>query len=671
MKNKLNVVLLIISFSIVIFILLLLHILGSYKRTGYLSDFKFDEWHIYHTLELNNLSSKKYEFIIDGKLDEENIKNYIFTNENITNYSYGFRIKYYNKIFRNSDIYGVNIDTNKIIDDYNYIKEVRMDSGGTPFGNLISDKKIDFDKIDNIDYKLFIKFEFLIVCIVSLVILFLLYFIYVNKNVLNKYIDFNTKESDYEKLNFFTKYKINNLLFTIYLIVMSFIVFSSFFINNLFIDEWIYSNYYNAFYQIYDFSGHFWQRGRHFADILMALNMRPFGNILITLFNIEPITVQKITSSFFIVIYFYLFSISISILVWMLNNKNNFKLIFILISLYSYILCVKINNYIFIASYIGTAGFSLLMFLPIIYYFYYDKELLFLKNRKLYYALYLFLIYFTTFTLEPISLEIAGLSLFIIIYFFIVKKLFSDSKIKNININILLMLSLIIILSSVSFYLTLFKSGRGDMQLNKVENSSLLSSVYNLFNGLYFFEKILILLSILYVFYLLILFIKKRKIEKVDYIAFSIIFVSVLGIFGFFCIQVPNVEFQLLLLYSVFISILLKLIHCNTKILSYISSILIMAMVFSLSIKMIGTYDEKTNLTVNPRNDYEKTLINIYKNADINNYKVIIISKEDLINYNLSGIGLSNSENYILNGYISSWMYRYGYTKKYIPIKLE
>ena len=136
-------VLLLIIFSIAIIVL---SILGKKTRIGYLGEFKFDDFHINRTLELNNLSSIKDKFInSEGKLDEESIKNYIFTNENITNYSYGFKVQYYDKVFRHSDIYGVYIDTNKVLKDNDFINEINFNEHGSPFGNLTSSKKIDFD----------------------------------------------------------------------------------------------------------------------------------------------------------------------------------------------------------------------------------------------------------------------------------------------------------------------------------------------------------------------------------------------------------------------------------------------------------------------------------------------------------------------------------------------
>ena len=114
--------------------LITLHILGSKERVGYLSDFE----------------------IIEG---------------NKSNYIYNFRIRYYDKVFRNSDIYGVYLITNSLPE---YIKEIKMNELGSPIGIIISDKIIKEEKIDNIKYILRLKNSLIIfvVIIVDFIILF-------------------------------------------------------------------------------------------------------------------------------------------------------------------------------------------------------------------------------------------------------------------------------------------------------------------------------------------------------------------------------------------------------------------------------------------------------------------------------------------------------------------
>ena len=114
--------------------LIILQILGSKERVGYLSDFEIIE------------KSK-------------------------SNYIYDFRIRYYDKVFRNSDIYGVYLITNNLPE---YIKEIKMNESGSPFGSFISDKIIEEEKIDiNYILKLKINLTYTIIIIVELIILFL------------------------------------------------------------------------------------------------------------------------------------------------------------------------------------------------------------------------------------------------------------------------------------------------------------------------------------------------------------------------------------------------------------------------------------------------------------------------------------------------------------------
>ena len=138
MKNKFNKILLIISFVLVI-ITLLLTILGSVNRIGYLSEFK-----------LNKDLSKKNA------------------------YYYDFRLKYYSKIFRNSDIYGVVFD----IPQFAYVgknliefKNITFDKkGSSPFGNFISTRELRYDdKIQSINYKLKLKPYIIIIALLAFI----------------------------------------------------------------------------------------------------------------------------------------------------------------------------------------------------------------------------------------------------------------------------------------------------------------------------------------------------------------------------------------------------------------------------------------------------------------------------------------------------------------------
>ena len=169
MKNNslFNKIILYIIIALTIFVLILF-ILGKFNRIGYLSDF--------------NLVS------------EEN-----------GNYSYNFRIKYYSKIFRNSDIYCVYLNIDSLPD---YIKYVKFEEKGSPFGNLISSREILEEKIDNIEYNLNIKFHIFII----LILFFLLFYINYKRIEIKKYIT-----------SFFNKYR--KLILKTYLISIAFVIF--------------------------------------------------------------------------------------------------------------------------------------------------------------------------------------------------------------------------------------------------------------------------------------------------------------------------------------------------------------------------------------------------------------------------------------------------------------
>ena len=180
MKHKNLFLKIYIPFVIITIIaLVVLQILGSKKRIGYLNDFNLE---IDRTLKLNNLTNIKENFTTNGELDEESIKNYLLTNENITNYVHHFRIRYYDKIFRNNDIYGVYVDLSNLPD---YIKNAEMEEGGSPYGNFISDRKIiEKENIDNVSYILKVK-KSIIISLVGLLLVII--FMYLLLFFINKY----------------------------------------------------------------------------------------------------------------------------------------------------------------------------------------------------------------------------------------------------------------------------------------------------------------------------------------------------------------------------------------------------------------------------------------------------------------------------------------------------
>ena len=656
-KNKKLFLKIYIPFVIITIIaLIVLQILGSKNRVGYLTDFNLN---IDKTLELNNLEN----FIVGDKSDEEKLSNYLLTNENITNYIYHFRIRYYDKVFRNNDIYGVYPDLSNLP---NYIKNVEMGENGSPYGNFISDKKAIEEKIDNINYILKIKLNFIIILVSIILAILCIYLLYPYLiEIANILI-----ENDFNDNNFNFTNKILNIAFYIILFLILIIILSSQFIIPIKGDDWVMSSRY-GFYNIYEFGGSFWQRGRHFADMLMSLDMFPFGNILIS-FGIEPFYAFKISKAIFSLIYYCILGISLSLFIYILNDKRNYKIIFLVMLLYILLISnFVILYYVDVAAYIGTAGISILIWLPILYYFVYDEEFILSKNKILYYSMYAYLIYFATFTIEPTSLTISGLSLFILIYYInIDKKIFAENHFSKPKKYIIIFLILFIISTVIAFLLTLF-GGRGKMQFQRIQDSSAINNIINAFTDFGIFEKFLILFAVIYIIFLISQFIKLKKISKIDYIYFSVLFVALLGIFGFSAIKLKtsNILLEFLLIFLVLLLKLLENINKKT-VLSVISYFIIISAIVIMGMQVYVDYN--THLQ-NKFHEYYKSdykLLQLFIEADKLGNSEIILTKDDIENYKLEEQGLVNNPSKGINRFISFWMYQYGYTKKLIKIRV-
>lgn len=176
--------------------LITLHILGSKERVGYLSDF---------------------EMIEGGK----------------SNYIYNFRIRYYDKVFRNSDIYGVYLITNSLPE---YIKEIKMNELGSPFRIIISDKIIEEEKIDNIKYILRLKNRFILFSII-IILLFLFVLKYIKPFIFDFFAVFSEIFIKILKsINFKNKFAIILILFLCFLIMPNIIY-------RIFYDSFDHTNY--------------------------------------------------------------------------------------------------------------------------------------------------------------------------------------------------------------------------------------------------------------------------------------------------------------------------------------------------------------------------------------------------------------------------------------------
>ncbi|WP_288621731.1 hypothetical protein [uncultured Brachyspira sp.] len=320
--------------------------------------------------------------------------------------------------------------------------------------------------------------------------------------------------------------------------------------------------------------------------------------------------------------------------------------------------------YIGVAAYIGTAGISLLIWLPMLYYFIYEKEFILGRSKILYYSIFTYLIYFSTFTIEPTSLTISGLSLFILIYYInIDKKIFAENHSSKPKKYIIFFLILFIISTVIAFLLTLF-SGRGQRQFEIIEDSPVINNIINAFTDFGIFEKFLILFAIIYIIFLISKFIKLKKISKIDYIYFSVLFVALLGIFGFSAIKAypPSVAsmIEFLLIFSVLLLKLLENINKKT-VLSVISYFIITGSIIIMGMQVYVDYNSRLQNKFHEDYKSDYKLLQLFIEADKLGNSEIILTKDDIENYKLQEYPNIN---------ISFWMYQYGYTKKLIKIRV-
>ena len=336
-KNKNLFLKIYIPFVIITIItLIVLQILGSKKRIGYLTDFNLN---IERTLELNNLTNINESFTIDGKLDEESIKNYIFTNENITNYVYHFRIRYYDKIFRNSDIYGVYVDLSNLPD---YIKNAEMEMGGSPYGNFISDRKtIEEEKIDNIEYTLKVK-NYLIYSLFYITILIIIYYIF---------LYFYYKGRNNLRLSFCILMSLSVLIFFILLMVQK-----GGYQLNVVLNGWdLFADFYNILRYIADRNPYFneingFQEKNYFP--IAYLILYPFSSFRnyssMSLYEVQTDAISNLSLVIFISFEILLFFIYLN----KMNKEDKYSNFIIILMFFSSIIfnCIERANLAFLTS---------------------------------------------------------------------------------------------------------------------------------------------------------------------------------------------------------------------------------------------------------------------------------------------------------------------------------
>ena len=337
MKHKKLFLKIYIPFVIITIIaLIVLQILGSKKRIGYLTDFNFE---IDRTLELNNLNDIKENFIIDNELDEESIKNYLLTNENITNYVYHFRIRYYDKIFRNNDIYGVYVDLSNLPD---YMKNAEMEEGGSPYGNFISDRKtIEEEKIDNIEYTLKVK-NYLIYSLFYITILIIIYYIF---------LYFYYKGQNNLRLSFCILMSLSVLIFFILLMVQK-----GGYQLNVVLNGWdLFADFYNILRYIADRNPYFneingFQEKNYFP--IAYLILYPFSSFRnyssMSLYEVQTDAISNLSLVIFISFEILLFFIYLN----KMNKEDKYSNFIIILMFFSSIIfnCIERANLAFLTS---------------------------------------------------------------------------------------------------------------------------------------------------------------------------------------------------------------------------------------------------------------------------------------------------------------------------------
>lgn len=159
-KNTILKILIVVIATLTLSIIL--SILGGISRLGYLTDINID---VDKTLSINQLDNIKLSIT-----NYNDLISFIETNKNITNYIYNFKIRYYSKIFRNSDIYNVYLNTNSLPD---YINHTEFYENGSPFGIIKNNHMISNDKIDiyySLKVKVPIYFYILLFFIISVIL---------------------------------------------------------------------------------------------------------------------------------------------------------------------------------------------------------------------------------------------------------------------------------------------------------------------------------------------------------------------------------------------------------------------------------------------------------------------------------------------------------------------
>lgn len=607
MNKRIGLILYIIFALLLITTVVIFSILGNKEREGYISDFNFVE-----------------------NIDNE--------------YVYHIRIKYYDeKVFRNSEIFGVYAKD---------IENVRWDGGGSPFGIFISDKEMSKDYRIDIVYTTKIKVRVFIYVVLILLIILLLYKTIKNDSKIYK----NASNIEYIPLDSHIE-KIYSKFFLAFVVLLSFFIFSAGFIIPVGSDDWYFAKTFS--YNIFDFSYGWWQRGRHIADIVMILPIGVFGKIGVG-FGFDPITSAKVMHGVFRVIYVLGQIFALSTLIYLFNNKRQFKTIFILVVVFSMQFFTRNATFpdhtLFVSAYIGTAALSLAAWLPLAYFWIYDKELSFFRdnpNKVLVEVMYTFVLYAATFTLETSSLPIAGLSFFMLCYYlFLDKRIIKCDESKDkLPFSIIYFNLITIFLTIISITLT-FKSGRGRMQEDRLAESNIKDVILYPLGKDGNIIATVVIFGIIYMIYLIIKAIKHKKISKIDYIKISLIAIGLLGAFGFSAILVG---YALALLFIVASLILFILDGVRRK--TILSQITIPLVIILMLFEIFVSYHHDIHNYASAKVDIK--LVELFVEADAKNKNEILLTK----NY-------ANKNKLGFNRATITYMFDNGYTREIIGIRI-
>ncbi|RDU71019.1 hypothetical protein CQA66_07335 [Helicobacter aurati] len=585
-------------------------------------------------------------------------KQALYNNSDIKIYSYRFKFIEMNKFFRHSDIF-------QIVPNYQsmpvFIRATYSDKH-TQFGIFTSFQKLDLESLNiaHIPYTLKLRYKFIIHVIIILLVLGMFAVFFTFYTLMPLRIDsakFIQKDLQSPLLETF----ISSSLFALYCIFIALLIVSSSVLFSIYDDDWSYAHAHRVFYQPYEIIGNFWSRGRHFVDILVSLHMRPLGQFFVS-FGFSPLRVQEFFSAFFNLIFYFLLFISVSLLVWILNHRENFQKIFVVSSLCCLYCFSYIAHYNTVAAYVGTAGFSLLYFLPIAYFFLYNKEFYIIRPSISGYCVLFFLAYAACFVTETSSLPIFGLSLFILAYYFIKYR-------ENVSLAhaIFLRIIFIIILVPLAFILTLL-SGRGRAQIEGTHDTSLLDSIINGFSNNPTLNKWIIIISVLYLIVLFYKILRNKLANKQEYFIFSLLVTGLLGNIGFSAIRVNVVSFETILLFIALFATVLQLNKHHNVTIRFISHFAVISLIVCLSLQAISQYQSHFSQYAN--RSAQQNLIVLLQEAERKGLDRLTLTKEEALANKLELLGLNDNAKSFHNKSITEWMYYYGYTTKPIPIQI-